>query len=162
MIVHRFLLTQTTHTAPSCVCLLWYTWNKMKPTPSVLSTQPHFFLRRFVFWPTLQCVVADGHRIQNRVASISLLNSAHTLFRSPTFVLPGNVCISLYFPSSTLLFLTLRQPTQSHIGFLPNENCIQQSSFQEGVEWGMIMCNNQEMNLLKGSRSIDHFFPRKE
>lgn len=29
---------------------------------------------------------------------------------------------------STLLFLTLRLPTQSHIGCLPEEKCIQQSS----------------------------------
>lgn len=38
----------------------------------------------------------------------------------------------IYFPlqsrTSTLLFLTLRHPTQSHTGCLPNEKCIQQSS----------------------------------
>lgn len=42
----------------------------------------------------------------------------------------------------TLLFLTLRLPTQSHVGCLPAENCIQQSSVSEGVKWGMLMCNN--------------------
>lgn len=40
-------------------------------------------------------LVADSHRIQNPVVSISLLNSVHTLFQSPTFALPRNVYISL-------------------------------------------------------------------
>lgn len=57
---------------------------------------------------------------------LSAFWSLYTPFQSPTF-LPGNVCIALsLFPlksrTSTLLFLTLTHPTQSHTGFLPNGN----------------------------------------
>ena len=139
--------------------------NKTKPTLSFCSVQPHFFPRRVLFWPILQSSVAGGHRIQNQVVSLSLLSSVHTLHHPPLFVLPGNICMSMYiFPlktrASTLLSLTLRHPTQSLSGFLPNEKCIQHSSFLEEVKWGMIMYNNHGMDLLEGSRSIDHFFPR--
>lgn len=118
----------TTHTAPSRVRLLHALQTKWSPLcHSQCLTNP---LWKFIFWPTLQSSVADTHRIQNQVVSLSLLNCVRPLFLA--FVLPGIVCISVYiFPlrTSTLLFLTLRHPTQSHIELLPNEKCIQQSSF---------------------------------
>ena len=131
MIVHRLQHTEDDpYYSFSCV---WYTWNKVKPTPSFCCAQPNFFLCRFIF-STLQALVADSHRIQNQVESISLLNSVHTLVQSPTFSLLG-MSASLYIFSfskpehPTLLVLTLWRPMQSLVRFLPNEKCIQQSSF---------------------------------
>lgn len=118
-----------TQTAPSCVCLLYVLQSEIN---SVISQCLTNLLWKFIFRPTLQSLVADSHRIQNQVVSISLFNCVRPLFQSLAFVLPGIVCISVYiFPlrTSTLLFLTLRHPTQSHIEFLPNEKRIQQSSF---------------------------------
>lgn len=68
---------QTTRTAPY-VCICSDTRNKRKPAPSLLGARTHF-LRRFLFWPTPHSSVADSHRIQNQVVSVSLLISAHPI-----------------------------------------------------------------------------------
>lgn len=88
MTTHRLLLTvDDPHCSSLCVSALITLGTKWSQlchfTTKLLSVKIYILVYT-------QSLVADSHRIQNQVVSVSLLNSVHTLSQSPTFVLPGN------------------------------------------------------------------------
>lgn len=90
-----------------CICSIHLERNEANSVISQCLTS--LFLQKFIFWATLQSLVADSRRIQNQVVFISLLNCVHPLFQSFAFVLPGIVCI--------LYIFSLSKPEHQHCCF---------------------------------------------